>query len=156
MSAVKTVDRPGRTELDGRVYLDYARRYVVKAAALPADNIYRIPVEKGKVVLGLRTLTTVAWQAATTIKAGDLSNDDGFMPAATDIVALGTLLDSRHLHTEAADGVATYLPFANGVSYLDATGQIILTFNQDPNAGELEVEVIFRGYEAATKDVLDH
>src|SRR5579859_57009 len=149
---VQTVDRLEHTEADGRVYQDYVRRFEIDVTALPADFIYRIPVETGKTVLDVRTITTTALEAGSTVKVGDLDDDDGYM-VATDVVAVNTMKHSRGTFADdGVSGIATYLPYSDGKHYA-ATSQILLTFNKKPTDGVLVAEVVFDGYFPTSADM---
>ena len=146
----------GRTEQDGRVYLDYARRFVLGHAAFDAvTHKAFIPVDKGAKVLDVRVLVTDPMNAALTLKVGDGATADGYLkigdldPAA----AAGTFERSFRKSTEAA-GNTTFNAYAEGKAYVAAGGLIILELSADPTQGALEVEVVQSGYAAVGKDVV--
>lgn len=152
--SVKTVANIGRTEIDGRAFLDYAKRYVISHNQLAA-NVYRIPVETGKHVLGIRMRIASAFTGATGVKVGDGTDDDGFIVTGQiDPTALNAVIDSRHLASEDTGGVATLNGYAKGGKYYTTTGCVLIAFAGTISAGSLVIEVLFDGYEDAPKNMV--
>jgi hypothetical protein len=145
----------GRTEQDGRVYLDYARRFTIGAGSWDAAHKFFIPVEKGAVVLDVRVAVVDPLDAALTLRVGDAAMADGYLkigdvdPAA----AAGTFERSFRKGNEAA-GVMTWNAYAEGKAYVAAGGLIALELSAAPTQGRLAVEVVQSGYAEVGKDVV--
>jgi hypothetical protein len=146
----------GRTEQDGRVYLDFARRFTLGTTAWDAAHKFFIPVEKDAKVLDVRVLVASPLDAGTTLKVGDAATTDGYLkigdldPAA----AAGTFERSFRKGTEDGLGVNTFNVYAEGKCYVAAGGLIVLELSAGPTQGRLEVEVVQAGYADVAKDVV--
>lgn len=153
--SVKTVYRQGRTEFDGRAFMDYAVRHVVDHADL-VNNVARIPIEAGKHVIGLRLRVAEAFTGATQFNAGILTDTDGFIDDGQfDTTVLNNVVSTHMLGTEdGTSGVTTFAAFSKGGKYFTSPDQIVLTFTGTITAGSLVVEVIFDGYEDAPRDMV--
>jgi hypothetical protein len=143
---VKTVNQLGRTERDGRVYLDHVKRYVIRHSDLNAGNAYLIPIDAGQKVHEVRTEIVTLFDVATTLTVGDSASATNYIAAADAAFgAAGTIKRS----SQCAEANAA------GKRYT-ATDYIIFTFNGDPTAGEMLAEVVFDGYAAPTADVISN
>ncbi len=152
--SVKTVANIGRTEIDGRAFLDYAKRYEISHAQLDR-GVYRIPVEIGKHVLGVRVRIASVMTGAEGLKVGDGTDDDGYIVTGQiDPTTLNAVIDSRHLASEDVGGIATLNHYAIGGKFYAATGFVLITLAGTITAGSLVVEVLFDGYETAPKNMV--
>jgi hypothetical protein len=143
---VKTVNQLGRTEQDGRVYLDHVKRYQIGALEFDAGDDYRIPIEAGQKVIEVRTEIVVAFDVATELTVGDSSGAAVYMAALDAALGvIGTIKRSSQCG-EAATAGKRYA----------ASDYILLALNGNPTVGRLLVEVVFDGYADAPKDVISN
>jgi hypothetical protein len=146
----KTVVNIGRTEIDGRAFLDYAKRYVINFDQLASGGVYRIPVEAGKHVLGVRIRIAKAFTGGTGIQVGDGATVNSFMQTGNvTVTTLNAVADSRMLAT-----TGTLNTNAMGGKYFASTGFVIITIAGTLTAGQLVVEILFDGYEDPTKNLI--
>lgn len=133
-----TSNRPNDNDVATRVYQDYVLRKEVLFSDLVA-NVVRIPIEKGKTVIGVRIQVLTAFAGGTpTVKVGDAASDLGFFTTTdVDITALNAFGNSVGLSTNV---------YAKG-KFFASTGAILLTFAAGATAGKLAVGVIFDGYD---------
>ncbi len=152
--AIKEVYRQGKTEFDGRAYSDVAVRKEIKFSDATA-NVYRIPIEKGRWVLGVRLRVKTAFAGGTpTVTVGDSVTADGYVKTV-DITTttINAVVDSRQLSQEAA-GTTTMNVYSQGGKYYAASDQIIVTFAAGATAGVLILEIILDGYSEPTADMI--
>lgn len=135
----------GTSEFDAAVFLDYVKHHAIDCATLGAAT-WSIPVELGAVVLGVRAVVTESVATATTAKLGDSANDDGFLEVGDFLLTAGTIVDSRFL-TGA---------YKAGKQYPTAPDRLVVTFDQEPTNGTVEVDVMLRGYAPVEKDTVAH
>ena len=155
--SVKTVYRQGRTEVDGRAFLDYVVRTVIDHANLDASYQYRIPIDIGRQVLSMRLRVAEAFAGGTpTIKVGDLQDDDGYIKTTDlDVTSLNAVIDSQKLGTEeGTSGVTTFNACAKGGRFYAASNQIVVTGTASLTAGKLVLEVVYSGYQDPTVDMI--
>ena len=153
--SVKTIYRQGRTEIDGRAFVDFAVRHSISYADQDASHQVRLPLEAGRHVLGVRVRTLEAFTGGSpTVKIGDLQDDDGYIQTTdVDVTALNSAGDSRQMGHDVT-GTHTLNAYARGGRYYAAPNQIVVTMSASLTAGRIALEVIFDGYEDGTRDMI--
>ena len=142
--AVKEVYRQGKTEVDGRAFLDF----VVRKEFLfsdPASNVIRIPIEKGRTVLEVRTHTLAAFTGGSpTVSVGDSANATNYL-ATTDstITTLNNMSRSSLCAQTNKSG-----------KYYATTDYILLTFSASLTAGKIAISLVMSGYEPSPANMI--
>ncbi len=137
MSVNVTQTAPTTPEHLGKGFVDYAKRYEITPASLTA-GVYKIPINPGEVVIGVRALVETAWDGSASCDIGDAADADGYIPTANITEAtVGSFYNS-------VGGAGAY---AQGKAYATG-GAVVVAIGGTPTVGKLAVSVIFDGYGA--------
>ena len=163
--SVKTVYKGGRTEIDGRAFLDYAVRKTFTYSDL-ATGVIKFPVDSGKHLLGIRLHITEGFAGATSAKIGDSTDDDGYMTVGdltqTNVRLTDFVLDSRKLTAITQSGTTPFAvtvtpnAYALGGKFYSTPSYIVFTLAGTATAGAAVLEFLFDGYEAAKSNMISN
>ncbi len=130
---------PSQQEKAGKAFLDYVKRFTVNFSDFDATNAYRIPLEAGETVLGVRLQVESVFDAVT-LTVGDSSDPDGFVKTAVlDPAVAGAFVNSNLV------AAANLGAFGTGKHYT-ANDYLVVTLSGPSTKGELTLNVLFDGY----------
>lgn len=133
----KTASDIGRTEQDVLAYHDFVERHQFSLI-----GTHKIPIKKGRTVLGVRARVIEAFDGTTPVaKVGDAADDDGFLLTTdVDITAVNAFANSVGLGTNA---------YAKGKHFAATSVLNVIITGAGNTVGTLEVSVVYAGYTGA-------
>lgn len=146
------------TDFDVVSYDPLLKRFVVNFGDFDSvTHLAYLPILPGRFVENVRVRVATAFNASTTLLAGDTASASAFIAATMlNPTTLGAVKNSSHNGVEdQTSGVTVFVANAEGKNY--PTGdQLKLTVNQAVTVGQLIVEIIYDGYKAPERGMVDH
>ena len=137
MSVQATQITPTTPEHLGKGFVDYAKRFEITPASLTA-GAFKIAVNPGEVIIGVRVQVLTAWDGSASCDIGDAADADGFIATASVTEAtVGSFYNS----------VGSAAAYSQGKCYATG-GALIVAIGGTPTVGKLAVSVIYDGYGA--------